>query len=149
MATHIRHKRGTGTPGSGAFTSTAELLINTADGTVFTKKDNGSVVEVAGPAGIPQKSTSSNYTLIASDNGKHINFTSGTITVPPSVFSAGDAISLYNDSSSDRTIDDGSGVTMRLAGTSTTGQRTLAQRGLATLLCVGPDEFVISGAGLT
>ena len=38
---------------------------------------------------------------------------------------------------------------MYLAGTATTGNRTLAQRGVATVLCVGTNTFVISGAGLT
>ena len=36
-----------------------------------------------------------------------------------------------------------------MAGTATTGDRTLAQRGVATVLCVGADEFTISGGGLT
>jgi hypothetical protein len=36
-----------------------------------------------------------------------------------------------------------------LAGTATTGNRTLAQRGVATLLCVASNTFVITGAGIT
>jgi hypothetical protein len=38
---------------------------------------------------------------------------------------------------------------MYLVGTATTGNRTLAQRGVATVLCVGTDTFVIMGGGLT
>jgi hypothetical protein len=38
---------------------------------------------------------------------------------------------------------------MYLGGTATTGNRTLAQRGIATVLCVTSNIFVISGAGLT
>jgi hypothetical protein len=37
---------------------------------------------------------------------------------------------------------------MYLVGTSTTGNKTLAQRGIATVLCVGTNTFVISGGGL-
>ena len=38
---------------------------------------------------------------------------------------------------------------MYLVGTSTTGNRTLAQRGLATIVCVASNTFVISGGGLS
>jgi len=52
-------------------------------------------------------------------------------------------------SSSNITIAQGSGVTLRLVGTSTIGSRTLAARGLCTLLKVGTDEWVASGGGLS
>jgi hypothetical protein len=38
---------------------------------------------------------------------------------------------------------------MYLAGTATTGSRTLAQRGIATATKVTSTNWVISGAGLT
>ena len=56
---------------------------------------------------------------------------------------------LTGDSGSNQTITQGGSVTLRLAGTATTGNRTLAQYGLCSLLAVGSNEFVISGAGLT
>jgi hypothetical protein len=40
-------------------------------------------------------------------------------------------------------------VTMYLVGTATTGNRTLAQRGVATILCVGTNTFVCTGGGVT
>lgn len=46
MANVIRHKRGTSNPVAGDFSQTAELLVNTSDGGLFTKTDGGSVVEV-------------------------------------------------------------------------------------------------------
>ena len=104
----------------------------------------------AGPSDIPQNSQTSAYTLVAGDNGKHINTTTGGVTVPSGVFSAGNVVSIFNDSTSDQTITQGGSVTLRLAGSTTTGNRTLGQYGLATLLCVGgSNEFVISGAGLS
>ena len=103
-----------------------------------------------GPSNIPQNSQTGAYTLVATDNGKHINTTTGGVTVPNGVFSAGDVVSIFNDSTSDQTITQGAGVTLRLAGSATTGNRTLSQYGLATVLCVGgSNEFVISGAGLS
>ena len=50
MANVIRHKRGTSNPAAGSFSQTAELLVNTSDGGVFTKTDGGSVVEVGANA---------------------------------------------------------------------------------------------------
>lgn len=68
-----------------------ELAINTYDGKLYLKKDNGtqSVVEVGGsaiaPIAYPQNVQSGNYTLVLSDAGKHIysaNTGPQTITIP-------------------------------------------------------------------
>lgn len=50
MANVIRHKRGTSNPAAGNFSNTAELLVNTSDGGLFTKTDGGSVVEIGSNA---------------------------------------------------------------------------------------------------
>lgn len=98
---------------------------------------------------IPQNARSSGYVLASSDAGKHISITTGGVTTPSGVFSTGDAISVYNNSGSNQTITQASGVVVRLAGSSSTGNRTLAQYGLCTLLCVADNVFVVSGAGLS
>ncbi len=100
-----------------------------------------------GPTNIPVNSQAAGYTLQASDVGKYINITSGNVTVPASVFSNGDVVTVFNNKSSTMSIV-ASGVTQYFAGTSITGTLTLSQRGLATILCVGTNTFVISGAGL-
>ena len=38
---------------------------------------------------------------------------------------------------------------MYYAGTSTTGTRVLAENGIATVVCVSSNKFIISGAGLS
>lgn len=78
---------------------------------------------------IPRSTTAT--TLAIGDVGKCVAIT-GTMNIPASVFAAGDAVSLYNDSASATTITISAG-TLRLAGTATTGTRTIAARGLATL----------------
>ena len=98
---------------------------------------------------VPQVSQTSQYTLQGSDAGKHISITSGGVIVPSGIFVAGMAVSIYNNSGSDQTITQGSSTTLRLVGKSDTGNRTLAQRGLCTVLCVASNEFVITGGGLT
>lgn len=98
---------------------------------------------------VPQNTQTGAYTLVAADNGKHISITTGGVTVPSGVFSAGDTVTIYNDSASDQTITQGASVTMYQVGTANTGNRTLAQRGLCTVLCVDSNEFVITGGGLS
>ena len=98
---------------------------------------------------IPQNSQTSAYILAASDIGKHISITTGGVTINTGIFSAGDAVSIYNNSGSNQTITQGTSVTLRSAGTANTGNRTLAQYGVCTVLCVGSETFVISGAGLS
>jgi hypothetical protein len=101
---------------------------------------------------IPQNSQGGAYVAVVSDVGKHISISTGGVTVNASVFSAGDVFTIYNNSGSNQTITAGASVTFRLAGTATTGNRTLAQYGVATLLCVtggATPTFVVSGGGVT
>ena len=126
--------------------SSGRLLVNRTSSTGSGEDIQDSK---GGIRSIPQNSRTSAYTLVLSDLGKHISITTGGVTVPSGVFSAGDAVTIYNNSSSDQTITQGSSVTLRSAGTADTGNRTLAQRGICTLLCVASNEFVVSGAGLS
>jgi hypothetical protein len=72
-----------------------------------------------------------------------------TVTVPASTLTAGDMCSVFNASAGDITIAPAGGVTMYQAGTSNTGNRTLAAKGLCTILCSASNEFIISGGGLS
>tara|TARA_Y100000766_G_scaffold276112_1_gene279922 strand:- start:1826 stop:2611 length:786 start_codon:yes stop_codon:yes gene_type:complete len=92
------------------------------------------------------KSTS--YSLTASDIGTLIN-TNSSVQVDQNIFTVGNAITIFNNSSSNITIVEGSNTTMYLAGTSMTGNRTLAEKGISTILCVSSNTFVASGAGLS
>lgn len=89
------------------------------------------------------------YGLTANDAGKFISATTGNVFVPNAVFTAGQTVSVYNNSAATITITQNVSTTMYLAGTATTGNRLLAQRGLATVLCVAANTFVVSGAGIT
>ena len=98
---------------------------------------------------LPQNAKTGSYTLLATDLGKIIPNTTGGWTVNNSVHTAGDVISLYNDSGSSQNITAGTITTMRLAGTATTGTRALAARGLATLYFQTATEVIVSGVGVT
>jgi hypothetical protein len=87
------------------------------------------------------------YTLQLSDVGDHVSAT-GNITVPPAVFAAGDVVVIYNNTAGNLSILRGSGVTMYwVAGADAT--RILGTRGLASVVCVASNTFVITGQGLT
>lgn len=92
-------------------------------------------------------SQGSAYTLTASDAGTIVKM-SANVTIPQNIFSAGESILIYNDTSSPLAITQGTGTTLRLPGTSSTGTRSLAQRGIATILCIASNEFLITGTGV-
>jgi hypothetical protein len=96
---------------------------------------------------VPANTQASTYTLVASDHGKVI-IASDTITVPSGIFSTGQTISIYNNTAGDISINRSS-VTMYWVTNGTDADRTLATRGVATILCVGTDTFVITGGLLT
>jgi hypothetical protein len=101
---------------------------------------------------IPQNSQSGAYVVVAGDAGKHIYISTGGVTFNASVLAVGDAVTIVNNSNANQTITAGASVTFRLAGTATTGNRTLAQYGICTFLCVvggATPTFICSGAGLS
>ena len=109
-----------------------------------------------GGRNIPQNTDTGTVTLDINDAGDHISISSPTgtgVTVPANVFSVGDVVTVYNNSTSNLTITQGTNVTLRQAGTANDGDRTLAQYGVCSIMCVADvtdaDVFVIAGAGLS
>ena len=117
----------------------------TRDSTTFLRGDN-TWQEVRQTFSVVARTSA--HTLTTSDVGTIISITTGGVTVPSATLSAGDTVLVYNNSSSSQTITQGSSVTLRLPGTSDTGNRTLQQRGLITILCIASNEFLITGTGL-
>jgi cytoskeletal protein CcmA (bactofilin family) len=97
---------------------------------------------------VPQNEQASSYTLVASDHGKHI-LASNTVTVPGNVFSAGQTVVVINWTSGNITLSQGASMTMYQVGTSNTGNRTIAQRGLVTLFFINATNCIVSGSGLS
>lgn len=112
----------------------------------------GSISDVNGNVrNLPIVNKITGYTLQTSDAGNLVSISSGNVTVPSSVFISpyGQAVSIFNNNSVATNIIQATSVTLRLAGTATTGNRTLARYGIASIVCVAANTFVISGAGLT
>ena len=127
---------------TGTASSTGDITI--AAGTLVTSTVEDSKGDVRK---IIQNTQGSTYTLVAADAGKHI-LASGTVTIPNSVFSAGDAVTIVNNTGGDLTITK-TITTMYLASDGTSDNRTLATRGVATILFASGTVAYISGAGLS
>lgn len=129
-----------GTPSSG------NLSACTADGT-----------NAVGYLIIPQNSQSAAYTAVLADSGKHIyhpsaDTTARTFTIPANAsvaYPIGTALTFVNDTSAGVVTIAITSDTLVLAGTGTTGSRTLAANGVATAMKVTSTRWIISGTGLT
>jgi len=128
-----------GTPSSGTLSSC------TVDGT-----------DAVGFRNIPVNSQIAAYTTVLADSGKCIfhpstDANARTFTIPANgsvAYPIGTAISFVNMTSQVVSIAITTD-TMYLAGTGTTGTRSLAQYGTATALKLTSTTWIISGAGLT
>lgn len=106
---------------------------------------------------IQQNSQSAAYTLLLSDAGKHIyhpsaDTTARIWTIPANAsvaFPVGTAVSFVNDTSAGVITISITSDTLVLAGTGSTGSRTLAANGIATALKITDTRWIISGTGLT
>jgi hypothetical protein len=132
---------------TGSLTAGTTITAGTAISAGTTSSDS-----IGNLRNVPPNAQTSSYILTATDSGKYISITTGGVTVPfvttTGLLSAGQTISIYNNSSVSQTITQASGVTIAFAGTISTGNRTLAANGLCTLLCTGVNTYVITGAGV-
>ena len=134
------------TAGDANTVPTVALTISDTQNATFT----GTVSDSKGNLrSIPRNNQTSAYTLVASDAGKLVDSQSGGWTIPNSVMSQADAVTLLNNSAGDLTITQGSGVTIYNSADGSTGNRTLATRGMATLYFMNASVAYISGAGLS
>lgn len=103
--------------------------------------------------GVPRAIQNANYTFVADDKGRckaKTDTGAYTYTVNNGVHSDGDVITVQNlGSSGNITIAQGAGVTLQLGGTTTTGNRTLAPGGLATIFFDAATHAAVTGAGLS
>jgi len=133
-----------GAAASGANTDITSLAQST------TVADTGTAsADTLGYRGLPLNAQTFAYTLALADQGKLVR-AQGNITIPANssvAFPVGASVVIYNHTGGNLTISITTD-TLRLAGTSSTGTRTLLQRGFATLTKVDTTEWVASGAVL-
>ena len=135
LTTHVSGTLPTANGGTGS--SSGALTNCTADGT-----------NAVGYRNVPQSGSdkTTSYPLATTDVGKFIGVgTGGSITIPDAVFSAGDIISLFNNTSAGITITC-SITTAYIGGVNTDrGTMTLATRGVATVLFISGTVCVVNG----
>ena len=136
--------------GNAEFSGIVTATTFTGNITGTTGTFTGAVTDSKGDIrSIPANSQSGAYVAVAADAGKAIYISTGGVTINDSVFSAGDAVTIINNSGSNQTITQGSGVTLYNAADATTGNRTLAGRGMSTIWFISASVAYISGAGLS
>lgn len=114
--------------------------------------DSGGSNHLVGFRDIPQDAQGSAVILNLTQVGKHVFISTGGVTIPLNAtvaFPIGSPIIIINNSDVAQTIAGAGGVTLRLAGTLSTGSRSLAGRGLGTLVKIGTDEWTFAGAGVS
>lgn len=106
-------------------------------------------VEVTGTlrGRLPTSSETSGTLTVASAN--KVVPMSGDITINDGVFADGDQIELYNDSDVSRTITQDTGMTLRLGGTTSTGSRSIAARGIGLIRFKSNSDATVAGTGVT
>ena len=107
----------------------------------------------AGYIGMPQISVSANTAILATHAGKHIYTTTTALThtIPANsnvAFEIGTTLTFITPAAVSLSIAITTD-TMYLAGTGTTGTRTLAAYGMATAVKITSTSWIISGNGLT
>jgi hypothetical protein len=109
----------------------------------------GSITDTIGPLrNLGINNQSSNYTIQSSDAGKAIVLSTGNVVVPQNMV-AGMMVTIINNSASDMTIEQGTGATLRFTDDGSTGNKTLASYGIATVLYISVNVVYLTGAGLT
>lgn len=125
-------------------TSSNITTLTGTSATITTLLDGAGNVRKIPSAGSEKTST---YTLAITDIGEFVTVgASGAVDVPNNVFSAGDAVSIFNNTAGNVTISL-TITTAYLSGTdSDKASVTLATRGVATVLFINPSLCVLTGA---
>ena len=117
---------------------------------IFIQASNVGKPGPAGPAGgapplVSTQQSGTTYTLVAGDSGTVVEFTNAsavTVTVPPSVFSTGQVVEIFQYGAGQVTLSPGSGVTLR---SDASRVKTAGQYATIGLRCRASNEFVVSG----
>jgi len=106
---------------------------------------------------LPQNRQTTNYVLQTTDAGKHIYYTQSVnvnLFIPDSgetVFANGHTITIISKTSSSAnvTIRPNTGVSLFLAGNTTSAGRNVTTYSMATLMCVDANTWFINGTGVS
>jgi hypothetical protein len=92
--------------------------------------------------------TGTTYTLVAADSGKLVTSSNASpvvITIPPSVFAAGEQINVQSIGAGLTSFVAGVGVTITSTGATSAAPVLRAQHSAATIICTASDNFTVIG----
>jgi hypothetical protein len=92
--------------------------------------------------------TGTTYTLVAGDLNDLVtlnNASAITLTVPPSVFSANDIISISQIGAGQVTLAQGAGVTINSNGATATAPKLRVRWSSASIICTASNTFLVVG----
>lgn len=92
--------------------------------------------------------TGTTYTLVASDVAKLVttsNASAVTVTIPPSVFSAGNQINVQSIGVGLTTFAAGAGVTITSTGATAAAPKLRARYSACTVICTASNTFTVIG----
>ena len=92
--------------------------------------------------------TGTTYTLVASNLNQLVTLDNAspiTLTVPPSVFSAGDVINIAQIGAGQVTLAQGVGVTINSTGATATAPKLRARYSAASIICTASNTFLVVG----
>ena len=92
--------------------------------------------------------TGTTYTLVAADLGKLVttsNASAVTVTIPPSVFAAGNIINLQSIGVGLTSLTQGAGVTITSTGATASAPTLRARYSACTIICTASNTFTVLG----
>ena len=93
--------------------------------------------------------TGTTYTLVAADaENKLVTLSNAgaiTLTVPPSVFTAGQQINIAQIGAGQVTLAQGAGVTITSTGATASAPKIRVQYAAATIICTASNTFLVVG----
>jgi hypothetical protein len=92
--------------------------------------------------------TGTTYTLVAADSGKLVtssNASAVVITIPPSVFAAGEQINVQSIGAGLTSFAQGAGVTITSTGATATAPILRARYSACTIICTASNTFTVIG----
>jgi hypothetical protein len=93
--------------------------------------------------------TGTTYTLVAGDSGKLVTLSNAsaiTCTLPPTTYNIGEQINIVQLGAGQVTFAQGSGVTIRSTGATSTAPKISKQYAAATVIVIGVSEYLVVGA---
>jgi hypothetical protein len=129
--------------------TTSDTLVGKATTDTLTNKTLTSPVINSAKVNLALNAqTGTTYTLVAADSGKLVttsNASAVTVTIPPSVFAAGEQINVQSIGAGLTTFAAGSGVTITSTGATSAAPNLRAQFSACTIICTASNVFTVIG----